>query len=124
MTNDEINRAIAEHLGWEWRPDKTAKHPRKDKWWVPPYLRNIEGCGCHTVPDFCNDLNAMHEATSTLMDGELVGYVDQLLCIIHEVDPGYFDKVDWFLASDLINITAHQRAEAFLKTVGKWKEEK
>ena len=64
------------------------------------------------TPDYCNDLNAMHEAEKVICrkgKGQIAMYVHEL----HEI------KVSWlFLA------TAAQRAEAFLKTIGKWEASK
>jgi hypothetical protein len=68
------------------------------------------------VPDYLNDLNAMAEAEKTLTDVELEDFAFQL---------GYDDDV--FPAKNirlLLRATAAQRAEAFLKTLGKWTDDK
>ena len=64
------------------------------------------------IPDYLNDLNAMHEAEE--LCGEFYSirscvYDDWLSCVI-----GHEQK--W-------RATAAQRAEAFLKTLGLWEEE-
>ena len=64
------------------------------------------------IPDYCNDLNAMHKAEE--LCGEVYSikscvYDDWLSCVI-----GHDQK--W-------RATAAQRAEAFLKTLGLWEEE-
>ena len=56
--------------------------------------------------DYCTDLNAMHEAEKTLRGGEWDTYVDLL--------------ADTWI--EVAHATARQRAEAFLKTIGKWEE--
>lgn len=57
--------------------------------------------------DPCNDLNAMHEAEETLTLQKLV---DMQICITH------FEGILPF------HSTARQRAKAFLRAIGKWKE--
>jgi len=57
--------------------------------------------------DYCNDLNAMHEAEKLLTYKQFEDYLMELLGVIHEP----------ILAS------ARQRAEAFLRTLDKWKSE-
>ncbi len=60
------------------------------------------------IPDYLNDLNAMHEAEGTLNRGsgyhETGGYGLYLVALDHDV-----------------SATAAQRAEAFLKTLNLWK---
>ena len=88
MTNEQINNAIAEACGWP--------HPREN---------------CHTlrwvIPNYCNDLNAMHEAEKVLTSEQIDKYVT-ILCLEIQPEP------------KLHHATARQRAEAFLKTIGKW----
>jgi len=88
MSEEQINIAIAEACGWA--------HPS-----VQPYA----------FPDYCNDLNAMHEAEKTLTRDQIEVFCDQLLPKNHGIWWG-------------IHTTARQRAEAFLKTIGKWKDTK
>jgi len=86
MTNEQINIAIAEACGWA--------HPS-----VQPYA----------FPDYCNDLNAMHEAEMVIKkDSNLWKCYESFLARIVSGDCGMF------------HITANQRAEAFLKAFGKW----
>ena len=65
--------------------------------------------------DYCSDLNAMHEAEKVLSATQRITYADQL-CIIWT---GRDDRAVpiWFWITEA---TAAQRAEAFLKTLGKW----
>lgn len=58
------------------------------------------------IPDFTRDLNAMHEAEQILTPQQGWEYAQNLV-----VDGGK----GWFA-------TAAQRAEAFLRTIGKWTE--
>lgn len=122
MTQQQINIAIAEWCGWKMKCSEAeaGNWKSKDQWCDDPN-------GCSTaktqIPDYLNDLNAMHEVVSNLMDGQLMGYVEQLLCVIHQVDTGYFSRVGWGEASDLITATPAQRAEALLRTLNLWRDE-
>ena len=62
---------------------------------------------CDRVPDYINDLNAMHEAEKTLEYDELI--------IMAEHISFNFSVLPF-------HATAAQRAEAFLRTLGKWNE--
>ena len=57
--------------------------------------------------DFCNDLNAIHEAEKMLNSEQWVAYGKELSRL------GVFP---------MVHATAHQRAEAFLRTLEKWEE--
>jgi hypothetical protein len=112
MTNEQINIAIAEVCGWEWKPygDMMA-------WYfngVMKWCREV--CGLRKdikpttpLPDYLNDLNAMHEAEKILTRDQIEVFCDQLLPKHHGIWWG-------------IHTTSHQRAEAFLKAIGKWEE--
>jgi hypothetical protein len=68
-------------------------------------------------PDYLNDLNAMHEAEKVLTRSQLEHYFDNLTnCVFLSQSRGE-RKTTWTFMS-----TAAQRAEAFLRTLGKWKE--
>lgn len=61
--------------------------------------------GRRPVPDYLNDLNACHEMEKILTDR--IGYLQQL---------GLGRTVTW----NLVNATAAQKCEAFLKTLNRW----
>ncbi len=59
------------------------------------------------IPDYLNDLNAMHEAETVLiLDCVWATYLDKLSVVVAE--------------KSLVNATAAQRARAFLETLGLW----
>lgn len=58
------------------------------------------------APNYPSDLNACHEMEKVLTYEQICDYGDWL------------PKDDW----GLIHATAAQRAEAFLRTIGKWEE--
>lgn len=113
MTDTEINIAIAEACGW--------KHYHLDLWVPPQQTNDPDGFSelqCDSLPDYTTDLNAMHEAEKTLID-----WVEYRINLSHVVGIGYAPDLD--ICDDIksfLSATAAQRAEAFLKTIGKWKD--
>jgi hypothetical protein len=69
------------------------------------------------------DLNAMHEAVRCKRFDINPGYEDHLAAVC---DPGD-DCVDWWedahYRSAVINATAAQRAEAFIRTISMWRDD-
>lgn len=110
MTPEQINIAIAEHLGLDVcrEPDPTGG--RWNKAFFTPDAAAIRrknwpnSASVRTVPNYCGDLNAMHEAEKSLSD--MIDYYGELEGVCNFTLP--------------ICATAAQRAEAFLRTVGKW----
>lgn len=104
MTNEQINIAIFEIFGWKWEPEKNSFfHPENGRL-KPKY-----------APNYCNDLNAMHEAEKALHEKKKNTFAFMLAQVL-DTSPTV-DLSDQFLN---IHATASQRAEAFLKTLGKW----
>lgn len=100
MTDTEINIAIAEACGWEYSMGVG--------WWHELVTGNN---GNH--PNYCADLNAMHEAEKTLTLETALSYAEELHAVEDEKPKCAADGYFW-------HIPARQRAEAFLKTIGKW----
>jgi hypothetical protein len=70
------------------------------------------------IPDYLNDLNAMHEVETHLLnkEGDDWGiYCDNLMDII-------VSAAGYSAAELYCHASAATRAEAFLKTIGKWEE--
>lgn len=90
------------------------------------YKPDTEGDSWTFVPDYLNDLNAMHEAEKTLDSkpiDERSMYYDFLLLVtpgwppwLPSGEPPDSFEMDW----KIVRATAAQRAEAFLRTIGKW----
>ena len=97
MTDEQINRAIAEACPDKFRMD--------EGWWYYQYAENCWMSCCHN--SICQDLNAMHEAAKSICDPQYFAYVAELARA-------------W--ANCRVHATARQRAEAFLRTLGKWEE--
>jgi hypothetical protein len=122
MTNEQINRAIAMLRGWKFVEDD----PNYEPYWEDPKgtkiaVNFIE----HRVPNCAGCLNAMHEAIETISVGEKSTYIIHLMDICREHPIGCVP--DWTRDKQslarLVQATARQRAEAFLRTLGKWEDE-
>jgi hypothetical protein len=102
--------AIAECCGWKC----VDESPEFGKlWWDTPDHRTV-----NRVPSYCSDLNAIHAAINTLpSDGTWGRFVEELKCVCHWDDYSRDGKM-----MVAINATARQRSEAFLRTLGKWRE--
>jgi len=96
MTDEQINRAIAEACDIVGKSGEIYKTP--DGWVVD-------------CPQFATDLNAMHEAEKVLRDKELLFEYGMHISNSHHYEY-------------LLRATARERAEAFLRTLGKWEEGK
>jgi hypothetical protein len=79
-------------------------------------------CAYNSVPDYCNDLNAMHKAETALtVEQKENDYQILLETVTRHGRSG----LTFGLAAYLFcHATARQRAEAFLRTLGKWEDSK
>jgi hypothetical protein len=91
--------AIAKACGWTKFTPETVQYTarRSDGKWGP-------------IPDYLNDLNAMHEAVETLRGKDGPQWFDFQRTLMIECG-------SWM---NCIQASAAQRAEAFLKTLGLW----
>lgn len=104
MNNQQIGEAVANTC--KWTRDYNAESD---------YLyRTADGRGMFN-PACC--LNAMHEAEGALTGDKLEPYVGLLCQVLDRTTHNGGDNE--FLR---INATAAQRAEAFLRTIGKWED--
>lgn len=114
MTPEEQCIAIAEACGWTYLKTELGTY-----WWNDELNKTLppDDDGFRPCPDYLNDLNAMHEAETVMTDQQRTSYLDKL----YEVcNPHSMLNDDW----NLTCATACQRAEAFIRTIGKWKEAK
>jgi hypothetical protein len=74
------------------------------------------------APNYTNDLNAMHDAEKTLTQAQCGPYVE-MTCSVQAYDAAD-DVMDEMIVKPCEHMwfhsTARQRAEAFLRTLGKW----
>jgi hypothetical protein len=116
MKPEEQRIAIAKaHLGYEdfdwlvWWDEETIP------FWTGRKLHGASGDNeWEPVLDYLNDLNAMHEAEKTLKNLDL--YRKFLYLIVLEDLLNTSNEPAW--------ATAAQRAEAFIRTIGKWNSDK
>jgi hypothetical protein len=112
MTNEQINIAIAETCGWKLHP--------QDRWIVIPPNSPHSVQPLSTIPDYCNDLNAMHEAEKTLNFEQAEFFEDELCDVAKKENDVLENPLPWRFS--VCHANARKRAEAFLKTIGKWEE--
>lgn len=124
MSDQEINIAIAEACGWTWIEEDYTYHgftcdiPMTRRRWTPPN----GGKPTLNIPDYCNDLNAMHEEIMSL-EGPIRDHSFRRALAKSVGVIGFEDWEHSLVCLDkLTNATASQRAEAFLRTIGKWKD--
>lgn len=105
MTPEKQRIAIAEACGW--RQSTMSKRSCFDPEGISTYWDN--------APDYLNDLNAMHEAEELFFSsnwphgwGKYADNIMRVMGTAGDYDTPYF------------HATAGQRAEAFLRTIGKW----
>jgi hypothetical protein len=121
MNNEKQRIAIAEACGWKMHdhPDCLAKKEgwvsRRWETWVmnPSGLLVFK----HDIPNYLNDLNAMHQAEMVLSRGEHYNQTGGFGLYVQNLD---FVRCG---RKHLIEATAAERARAFLLTLGKWEEE-
>jgi hypothetical protein len=137
MTPDAQRIAIAESVGWH------AEHLRNRC--DGTHIIRCGACGGHghsncygngtgqvhslcwnnpcspsaIPPDYLGDLNAMHEVEKGLGDSQWLTYESELERI---VDRDNHHLTIQQLTCAQIHATASQRAEAYLRTIGKWSD--
>ena len=94
MNDQQINEAIAEACGWG---EECVLNTDGNRVWVTNF------------PLYCTDLNAMAEAEKFLRDANLLFEYGMHISNSHHYEY-------------LLRATARERAEAFLRTLGKWEE--
>jgi len=121
MTPQQQQIAIAEACGWTDIRRQRLYAGDQDLWG-----NKLIGGEKHRnrLPDYLNDLNAMHEAKRALLDkGLMLEFVNLLVVIIC-----YAKGISWSgITTDdrqmlIANATAAQEAETFLKVFKLWEE--
>ncbi len=95
MTPESQRIAIAEACGWTKKTNNTMR----------PMWHNPKGVPIGFIPDYLNDLNAMHEAEKILTEYQ---------------DREYRSHLILATGSGEHRATATQRAEEFLRTLNIW----
>jgi transposase len=116
MTDQETNVAIAEACGWKSHED-WWEHPSGGMWAKHNELRRIPDS--EILPHYCQDLNAMCDAAMWLKANRPLDYDTYHRQLDRRVALGNSEEHGIYTA----DATARQRAQAFLRTIGKWRGE-
>lgn len=98
--------AIAQACGWK----KVRINDRGEQVWEAPPSGG-------RFPDYLNDLNAMNEAEEHIPTHKIGEYMQELGFLING---SRIPPILWGSLYHYAHATAAQRAEALLKTIGKW----
>lgn len=116
LTNEQKRIKIAEACGW-------TQH--SDGYWSNLTLTPRGSVSASALPDYLNDLNAMHEAEKSLTQEHQIQYAQRLS---YHITSENEDEDGVLVTSDVDNVelyksltsTATQRAEAFGRTLNLW----
>ena len=112
MSPEAQRLVIAIACGWKYIDNNPDLYP----YWLAPKGDSRYGNPLDAnlfpkaFPDYLNDLNAMHEAEKALTQAQDYQYRASILNAVCKDGSGM----------TAITAIAHQRAEAFLRTIGKW----
>jgi len=129
MMPDAQRIVIAEVCGWKRVPERDHLLPDGVLQALPECFVHDEEETVwteHDLPDYLNDLNAMHEAEKTLTKDKTKPLSTDQRCLFIN----HLGKIIgcWTVVHEhntlfqLAHATAAQRAEAFLRTIEKWKD--
>lgn len=117
MTKEQINIAIAESLEWKFVPSHDVRGKAVPNCWMH---EEFPAVWADYPRDYVNDLNAMHEAWCQLTRNQHFLFRSYLQTIVLNVQESGVLPIG--PAHSVCNATALQRAEAYLRTIGKWDE--
>ncbi len=112
MNTEKQRLAIAEGCGWKWESGTALVHRKGDQCGYV-IIEHGRIKSWFMFPDYIGDLNAMREVEKTVIAPPMVRKYATYLCTICE------------RASPMVPVwhaSAAQRAESFLRTIGKWEE--
>lgn len=134
MTPEKKRIAIAEACGWRGISEQFLVGYAP--WRTEPYSDRVNACSIADIdcipldplPDYFNDLNAMHDAEKMLTTPEQrYNFISILYDIVNNFIPDEVDDYvpDYWEVSSVqvfphLHATAAQRAEAFGKTLNLW----
>jgi hypothetical protein len=118
MNKEQQQIAIAEACGWKWEYEYIDFSTGKT---VNAWISPTGETSVIDLPNYLSDLNAMHEAEKILdskyeparNESQRGSYLEWL---------GYCGENNTSEVYGCAHATAAQRAEAFLRTIGKWEE--
>jgi len=119
MNTEAQKTAIAIACGWKYTDNDPDQYP----YWLAPkgdwrYENPLDAnLFPKAFPNYLNDLNAMNEVEKTLSKEQWLVWLDKMATILKLRADVPWDYKD---AIAVARSTAAQRAEAFLRTIGKW----
>lgn len=122
LTDEQKKVKILEACGWKHCPQSGDKFTDPDAYWYPPNPYTPPGwrepaglLHLRQLPDPLNNLNAMHEAERLFHPDHILAweYANTLEGIVLKTKHSGTG-----LEFQLLNATARQRAEAFLRVIG------
>lgn len=120
MSPEKQRICIAEACGWKY---PCASCLPSKRWRTPA----DDGCKSEgELPDYLNSLDAMHEAEKVLSDEQYTKYEEILWSVMTtwvDVPTAGGTSVKLPCRIRWLSATAAQRAEAFLRVTGLWKDE-
>lgn len=125
MTPEAQRIAIAEACGLctapssEWKRTQYYVEYNQDDEFECKRCKERKESPHHSLPDYLKDLNVMHEAEKTLRGEQGIVFRFEL-AKNSDGKKAQFPTVE----AAMCHATAAQRAEAFLRTIGKWEESK
>ncbi len=108
MTHKEQRIAIAESRGWDCDPQEARGWGSRGQWVVSPH-GNKSLLSKQAMPDYLYDLNPWQGIERELPQADREAYQHSLVAMCQ-------------CPYEAIHATAAQRAEAYLRTIGKWCE--
>ncbi len=114
MSPQEQRIKIAEACGWKRGKDAVIGRETWPVWHKGPFVASLH---TQTMAYYLNDLNAMHEAEKVLTIEDFTEYVRRLHLITKCDDM-------WKHNRAYTSATAAQRAEAFLRALNLWKDDR
>lgn len=140
MSPEKQRIAIAEACGWRIQNPEELRVIYRS--WIPPGKQPLHGAFYTSrPPDYLTDLNAMHEAEKVLTPEHASQFAACVEAVVENhvwLQSGKSDEVfkrqvcmnsgdprgrpDYDILFTYVHATAAQRAEAFLRTIGKWED--
>lgn len=119
MTPERQRIKIAEACGWKF----TQGEDGECHTWYPNgehCCSDFHACPTTCLPDYLNDLNAMHEAEKVLLTGACDDVRSLYLDYVFLQSEGFPDRFETHMTA--LTATAAQKAEAILKALNLWEE--
>jgi len=124
MKPEKQRIAIAKACGWTWTNQCPEHGKQTIKFWLNKHTGRKRYYD-YLLPHYLDDLNDMADAEETLTGEQLYLYgniLDRVTLPENKKEMAYIHGPEAGMYPELLRATATQRAEAFLRTVGRWEE--